>query len=167
MNADFSNTYQEVLFDNLMVIIKQNFMFQTQLKLAENVGNKNAELQAQIQKIIEENISLSEKAKEADSYKSRVETNVSAHEEKNRIQIALNAEMRKTATLQKELDDLKEELNILKSYVKNLEEIAPATKLKKINSSVKTESTSETAKTAIEPTTNASLPIKANDGSSF
>jgi exonuclease VII large subunit len=167
MNADFSNTYQEVLFDNLMVIIKQNFMFQTQLKMAENVGNKNAELQAQVQKIIEENISLSEKAKEADSYKSRVETNVSAHEEKNRIQIALNAEMKKTATLQKELDNLKEELNTLKSYAKNLEEIAPATKLKKINSSVKTESTSETVNTAVEPTKNVSLPIKANDGSSF
>lgn len=167
MNADFSNTYQEVLFDNLMVIIKQNFMFQTQLKLAENVGNKNAELQSQIQKIIEENVHLTEKVKEVDSYKSRVETNVSAHEEKNRIQSALNAEMKKTAGLQKELDDLKEELNTLKSYAKNLEEIAPATKLKKINSSVKTESVSGAVKTAIEPTTNASLPIKANDGSSF
>jgi predicted RNase H-like nuclease (RuvC/YqgF family) len=167
MNADFSNTYQEVLLDNLMVIIKQNFMFQTQLKMAENVGNKNTELQSQIQKLYEENISLSERAKEADSYKSRAETNTSAHEEKNRIQIALNGEMKKTAALQKELDNLKEELDTLKSYVKNLEEIAPVTKLKKINPSIKSERKVETVETVIEPTPIVSLPTKANDGSSF
>ena len=40
MSVEFSNTYQEILLDNLVSIIKQNFIFQTQLKLAEN-GNKD------------------------------------------------------------------------------------------------------------------------------
>jgi hypothetical protein len=166
MNADFSNTYQEVLLDNLMVIIKQNFMFQTQLKMAENVGNKNAELQAQIQKLNEENVFLNEKAQQVDSYKSRAETNVSAHEEKSRIQTALNAEMKKTSALQIELDTLKEEINTLKDYVKNLEEIAPITKLKKINPSIKIEKKAEIVETVLEPTPIV-LSTKANDGSSF
>jgi hypothetical protein len=166
MNADFSNTYQEVLLDNLMVIIKQNFMFQTQLKMAETVGNKNAELQAQIQKLNEENVFLNEKAQQVDSYKSRAEINVSAHEEKSRIQTALNAEMKKTSALQIELDTLKEEINTLKTYVKNLEEIVPITKLKKINPSIKIEKKAEIVETVLEPTPIV-LSTKVNDGSSF
>mgnify|MGYP003345724111 FL=1 len=46
MSVEFSNAYQEILFDNLVSIIKQNFMFQTQLKLAEDTGKVKEELQA-------------------------------------------------------------------------------------------------------------------------
>ena len=41
MSVEFSNTYQEILLDNLVSIIKQNFVFQTQLKLAENDARRN------------------------------------------------------------------------------------------------------------------------------
>ena len=40
MSVEFSNAYQEILLDNLMSIIKQNFIFQTQLKLAESSGKQ-------------------------------------------------------------------------------------------------------------------------------
>jgi len=167
MNADFSNTYQEVLLDNLMVIIKQNFMFQTQLKMAENVGNKNAELQSQLQRLNEETNTLREKAKEADVYKSRVQTDTSAHEEKNRIQAALNAEMKKTSALEKQLDNLKIELETCKQYTKQLEEIAPITKLKKVNPSFKEIKKTEIVETAVESALQNLTEIKVNDGSSF
>ncbi len=42
MSVEFSNAYQEILLDNLVAIIKQNFVFQTQLKLAENTGKATA-----------------------------------------------------------------------------------------------------------------------------
>ena len=45
MSVEFSNTYQEILFDNLISIIKQNFIFQTQLKIAEESGKVTAEIQ--------------------------------------------------------------------------------------------------------------------------
>ena len=40
MSVEFSNAYQEILLDNLMSIIKQNFVFQTQLKMTEDVGKQ-------------------------------------------------------------------------------------------------------------------------------
>ncbi len=46
MSVEFSNAYQEILLENLMTIIKQNFMFQTQLKLTEDTGKQRAELEA-------------------------------------------------------------------------------------------------------------------------
>ena len=46
MSVEFSNAYQEILLENLMSIIKQNFMFQTQLKMFEESGKEKEELQA-------------------------------------------------------------------------------------------------------------------------
>lgn len=167
MSVEFSNTYQEVLLDNLMVIIKQNFMFQTQLKMAENVGNKNAELQNQTNQLVEENNHLRVKLSEIEAYKSKIDTNNSAHEEKTRIQMALNDEMKKTKALEKNLIESDTEIKELKDYITKLEEIAPITKLKKINPNFKDDRKTEIVETAIEPTPINPLPIKVNDGSSF
>ena len=43
------NDYQEVLFDNLSTIIKQNILFQTQLKRVENDKQTIQELNNQLQ----------------------------------------------------------------------------------------------------------------------
>ena len=52
MSVEFSNAYQEILLDNLVAIIKQNFMFQTQLKLAEDSGKVKEELQAKYNELV-------------------------------------------------------------------------------------------------------------------
>jgi len=52
MSVEFSNAYQEILLDNLVAIIKQNFIFQTQLKLAEDSGKATAEIQAKYNELI-------------------------------------------------------------------------------------------------------------------
>ncbi len=178
MSADFSNAYQEVLLDNLMVIIKQNFIFQTQLKMAEDFGRQNTELQNQVQKLKEENNSLSEISKNVDVYKNKAEHNTSAVEEKNRIQIALNIEMKKNLDLENQLNSLNldfenqlnslnNEIGELKNYVKSLEEIAPITKLKKINPNFKIEKKSEIIEDILESVSDK-LPLKnISDGSSF
>ena len=145
MSAEFSNAYQEILLDNLMAIIKQNFVFQTQLKLAEENTRKSTEIQVKYDELVKAKSNVSD----------------SAHEEKSRLQIALNDSMKKKAELEKDLNEKKLEIDKLKEYVAKLEEIAPSSKLKKLNPEKKPEEVSA------EPAPNDLFKLKANDGSSF
>jgi predicted RNase H-like nuclease (RuvC/YqgF family) len=141
MSVEFSNAYQEILLENLQGIIKQNFMFQTQIKLLESGSKDKENLQKSLSELktkYDELHSLYNSKqgdlKQIDVYKNKAEQNNSILQEKNRIQTALNDEMRKSSILKKEVDEVKNELELLKQYVSKLEEIAPATKLKKIKS---------------------------------
>ena len=161
MSVEFTHAYQEVLLENLESILKQNFMFQTQLKLAEKETNVKTELQAKVEELtIQLNSCMGEVGK-AQQYKVRAESGDAIVQEKTRIQTALNDSMKKVASLTKSLETTEKELSELKEYVAKLESIAPATKLKKINT-VKVE----------EPKPDDSAPndlfqIKVDDGSSF
>ena len=162
MSAEFSNTYQEILLDNLMSIIKQNFIFQTQLKMMEDVGKQKAELEVKYNELAASFGQVQERLTDAENYKSIAKVNDSAHQEKQRIQAALNNEMKKSAGLTKEVESKEVEIGKLKEYILKLEEIAPASKLKKINPE----------KTAVILETKEPVPIdlfaiKENDGSSF
>jgi polyhydroxyalkanoate synthesis regulator phasin len=117
MSVEFSNAYQEILLDNLVSIIKQNFVFQTQIKLSENIVHEKQELQKSYDKL------LNEKTAQTSS----------SSEEKNRIQQALNEVMKKNSLLANENVKLKTEIESLKQHVAKLEENIPVTKLKKIN----------------------------------
>ena len=145
MSVEFSNAYQEILLDNLMAIIKQNFVFQTQLKLAEETGKAKAELQAKYDELM----------------KSRLNVNDTAHEEKTRIQGALNDVMKKKSGLEKELQERNTEIAELKEYISKLEGIVPQSKLKKINPEKVIDEKIE------EQPVSDLFTIKANDGSSF
>jgi flagellar motility protein MotE (MotC chaperone) len=145
MSVEFSNAYQEILLDNLIAIIKQNFVFQTQLKLAEEAGKTRAELQAKYDELMN----------------SRLNVNDTAHEEKTRIQGALNDVMKKKSGLEKELQEKKTEIAELKEYISKLEGITPQSKLKKINPEKVVD------EKLVEQTASDLFTIKANDGSSF
>lgn len=119
MSVEFSNVYQEILIDNLMAIIKQNFVFQTQLKLAEKVGKEKEELIKKVQELNFECEELKSKAKEVEVYKTKAESNSSAHEEKSRIQTALNEEMKKTSALKNDLQNVTKEIDSLKKQIIN------------------------------------------------
>lgn len=157
MSVEFSNAYQEILFDNLVSIIKQNFVFQTQLKLAEETGKARAELQAKYNELIEAHEALKD-------FKVKADTNASAHEEKSRLQGALNDMMKKNSALQKDLGDKDTEIESLKQYIDKLESIATPSKLRKLNpDKFATEETPVTE----EPAPQNLFAIKVNDGSSF
>jgi len=141
MSVEFSNAYQEILLENLQGIIKQNFIFQTQIKLLESSSKDKENLQKSLSELKTKydelhNLYNSKQGdlRQIDVYKNKAEQNNSILQEKNRIQTALNDEMRKSSILKKEVDEVKNELKLLKQYVSKLEEIAPATKLKKIKS---------------------------------
>jgi len=148
MSVEFSNAYQEILLDNLMAIIKQNFVFQTQIKLTENFGKEKSELEDANKRLQNQLETLANQIRDAETYKMKAEQNTSAHEEKSRIQTALNDTMKKLSGLTKELEEKKEEVKIvaeqkqkeideLKDYIKVLEENVAQSKLKKINPSYK------------------------------
>lgn len=162
MSVEFSNAYQEILLDNLLSIIKQNFVFQTQLKLAEETGKSKVELQTKYEELIRVHETLKNQLSDAETYKAIAVLNESAHEEKSRLQAALNDTMKKNTGLQKTIEIKDAEINALKDYISKLENIAPASKLKKVNPEKFIEE-----KPVKEPAPNDLFTIKANDGSSF
>ena len=141
MSVEFSNTYQEILLDNLVSIIKQNFIFQTQLKLAENGNKDKSELQEKYDTLFSQYESLKSQTLELEALRLRVDTNAGAHEEKSRIQSALNDEMRKSVELKGQLEVKSSELaektqeNVdLRNQILKLESLIPVSKPKKSNS---------------------------------
>ena len=141
MSVEFSNTYQEILLDNLVSIIKQNFIFQTQLKLAENGNKDKSELQEKYDTLFSQYESLKSQTPELEALKLRVDTNAGAHEEKSRIQSALNDEMKKSVDLKgqlevksSELAGKTQEIVDLRNQILKLESLIPVSKPKKSNS---------------------------------
>ena len=153
MNVEFSNAYQEILLDNLVSIIKQNFVFQTQLKLAEDTGRAKNEIETKYNELIKTYEELKE-------FKIKAEVNATAHEDKSRLQGALNDVMKKNTALQKDLENKKTEITNLKEYIEKLENIATPSKLKKLNPEKVEEKKVEQKVTDL-------FNIKVNDGSSF
>ena len=166
MSVEFSNAYQEILLENLMTIIKQNFIFQTQLKLTEDSGRKKAELEVKYNEVVNQWNAVQGQLEEIESYKQRANNNNSAHQEKTRIQTALNDEMKKSAGLKAQLQDKEGEISKLKEYISKLEEIAPMSKLKKINPE-KAVSLIPAPVAIEEPAPVNLFKIEADDGSSF
>jgi len=134
MSVEFSNAYQEILLDNLVAIIKQNFVFQTQLKLAEDSGKVKEELQLKYNELVKVYENLNQQLFQAQNIKIQSDLSSAVHEEKSRIQSALNDVMKRKNGLEKELEEKKSEIENMKNYVSKLESIVPQSKLKKINS---------------------------------
>jgi hypothetical protein len=154
MSVEFSNAYQEILLDNLVAIIKQNFIFQTQLKLAEDSGKATAEIQAKYNELIQAYEAVKD-------LKTKVDVNASAHEDKSRLQGALNDSMKQNTALQKKLEEKDTEIAGLKEYMEKLESIATPSKLKKLNPNKFIE------ENVVEQPVSDLFAIKVNDGSSF
>ena len=141
MSVEFSNTYQEILLDNLVSIIKQNFIFQTQLKLAESGNKDKTELQEKYDTLFSQYESLKSQTPELEALRLRADTNAGAHEEKSRIQSALNDEMKKSVELKGQLEAKSSELATktqeivdLRNQILKLESLIPVSKPKKSNS---------------------------------
>jgi len=154
MSVEFANAYQEILLDNLVAIIKQNFVFQTQLKLAEDSGKATAEIQAKYNELIQAYEAVKD-------LKTKVDVNASAHEDKSRLQGALNDTMKQNTALQKQLEEKNTEIASLNEYIEKLESIATPSKLKKLNPEKFTE------ENIVEQPVSNLFAIKVNDGSSF
>lgn len=156
MSVEFSNAYQEILLDNLVSIIKQNFIFQTQLKLAGEQGKENASLQAKLNEVTSQYNFLKKDAEVIEQLKARADLNSSIAQEKERIQGALNDYMQKNSLLQSKLEQKDLEIKNLEEQISKMKTILPQSKLKKLGM----ENEPETIVQPVEET-------KVDDGSSF
>lgn len=156
MNVEFSNAYQEVLLENLDVILKQNFMMQTRLKLLEKEANVRAEMQAKIDELTVKHQEALEQIGQTQHYKTQAESNEAIVQEKTRIQSALNDTMRELGNTKSALEAREKEVKEMNSKISELEKLVPPAPkvVKKVT--VKTEekpveiSATETNKTRVE-----------------
>ncbi len=156
MDIEYQNTYTQVLVENFDAVIKQNFQFQTQIRLLEKIIKEkedvNNKLQESVSKIEQLEQLVNEKQIElagTNELKQKVLNNDYLAKEKDRIQIALNEYMQKCSKLERENESSKK-LNIelcdnhnkmideLQSYIQILEENVSPSKLKKIIKPVET-----------------------------
>uniref|UniRef100_A0A6C0JWJ9 Uncharacterized protein n=1 Tax=viral metagenome TaxID=1070528 RepID=A0A6C0JWJ9_9ZZZZ len=150
MDIEYQNTYTQVLVENFDAVIKQNFQFQTQIRVLEKLIQEKDELSSKLNesttKIQElENI-INEKQIElagTNELKQRIIDTDYILKEKDRIQIALNDYMQKYSKCEREFNQFKDkhaiectdhlnEIAELKDYVKILESNVPSSKLKKL-----------------------------------
>jgi len=125
MNVEFSNAYQEVLLENLDVILKQNFMMQTRLKLLEKEANVRAEMQAKIDELTVKHQEALEQIGQSQHYKVQAESNDAIVQEKTRIQSALNDTMRELGTTKSALEARQKEVEEMNSRIIELEKLVP------------------------------------------
>lgn len=130
MSAEFSNKYQEILFDNFVSVVKQNLIFQTQIKLTEGAVKERDEFKEKNEKTIKELTEAKNQISHLTPFKTKFVENSTTNEDRQRLQIALNDYMKKH-------NILKEENEELKKYVELLESNFPASKLKKIKNNEK------------------------------
>ena len=121
MDMNYVTAYQEVLLENLDAILKQNFQFQTRLKLYEMDSNKQAELQAKFNELsanYQEAVNkLDEFISSSQVYKVQAESSDAIVQEKNRIQSALNDAMREITVLNQSIQTKDREISNLKDII--------------------------------------------------
>ena len=121
MDMNYVTAYQEVLLENLDAILKQNFQFQTRLKLYEMDSNKQAELQAKFNELsanYQEAVNkLDEFKNSSQVYKVQAESSDAIVQEKNRIQSALNDAMREITVLNQSIQTKDREISNLKDII--------------------------------------------------
>ena len=121
MDMNYVTAYQEVLLENLDAILKQNFQFQTRLKLYEMDSNKQAELQAKFNELsanYQEAVNkLDEFKSSSQVYKVQAESSDAIVQEKNRIQSALNDAMREITVLNQSIQTKDREISDLKDII--------------------------------------------------
>ena len=182
MSVEFSNAYQEILLDNFNSVIKQNMMFQTQLKMAEEAqkNNKSDEkinlLNGEYNNLKSEYDAVLKKVAELEN---RANVGQSLHDEKTRIQSALNEELRKSTvsnekilqqskTIEEHLKTIEEQSKTIDDITKQLEK-----NIKEIESLKSTLEKKEPMPTEIQTIlpkvkkSNLKTVDKLSDGSSF
>ena len=178
MDAKFLNTYNEVILDNFNAVLKQNFLFQTQIKVLEEQVKEKSELETKLASLSSENNDIVELRDEIDGLKDELNNKNLAIQnlnntdsERHRLQTAVNNQMKEIEGLKSQVGSLQNgkdsevqsvknqkdsEIRLLKdkekeqlNYIAQLEEMLPNSKKKKLGIEL--------------PTTEKELTIPAKD----
>lgn len=139
MDGKFLDVYNEVILDNFNAVLKQNFMFQTQLKFAEEKAKEVGELEKKLAALTSENSDANilreeiKTLKETISQKDAIiQSSSNTDNERHRLQTAVNNQMKEIEGLKKTIDDLQQKQKDQQVYVTQLEEMLPNSKKKKL-----------------------------------
>ena len=139
MDGKFLDVYNEVVLENFYAVLKQNFMFQTQLKFAEEQNKKVGELEKKLADLSSENLDANMLRDEIDSLKNTItqkdaiiQSSSNTDNERHRLQTAVNNQMKEIEGFKKTIGDLQKQQKDQQAYVTQLEEMLPNSKKKKL-----------------------------------
>jgi predicted RNase H-like nuclease (RuvC/YqgF family) len=139
MDGKFLDVYNEVILDNFNAVLKQNFMFQTQIKFAEEKAKEVGELEKKLAALTSENSDANILREEIKTLKETVsqkdaiiQSSSNTDNERHRLQTAVNNQMKEIEGLKKTIGDLQQQQKDQQTYVTQLEEMLPNSKKKKL-----------------------------------
>jgi chromosome segregation ATPase len=161
MDGKFLSTYNEVILDNFDAVLKQNFMFQTQIKILEEQIKEKSGLETKLASLSSEKNDIVELRAEIDTLKAELDNKNLAIQnlnntdsERHRLQTAVNNQLKEIEGLKSKVDSLQNgkdsevqlvksqkdsEIELLKNkekeqldYIAQLEEMLPNSKKKKL-----------------------------------
>lgn len=154
MDTKFLSYFNEVAQDNFIAVVKQNLVFQAQIKLLDDEAKKIPglletisgleETKSEVQSMVEEINDLKNELSNKDTI---IRNNSNSDADKHRIQTALNNQAQEIQTLttrlaeaekqsDKKVAKLKEQVDEQKEYIAQLEEMLPNSKKKKLGIAV-------------------------------
>ena len=139
MDGKFLDVYNEVILDNFNAVLKQNFMFQTQIKFAEEKVKEVGELEKKLAVLTSENSDANILREEIKTLKdiisqkeAIIQSSANTDNERHRLQTAVNNQMKEIEGLKKTIDDLQQKQKDQQNHVNQLEEMLPSSKKKKL-----------------------------------
>jgi predicted RNase H-like nuclease (RuvC/YqgF family) len=128
----FIQKYNEVLQENFSAVLKQNLLFQTQIAVLEEdvkVHKDYETIKSDVSRLIEENNSL---RNELNHKNTIIQNSSNTDSERHRLQTALNKQSKELSGAIEKATKLEEDLSKQVEYIKQLEEMLPNSKKKKL-----------------------------------
>ena len=139
LDVKFLTYYNETAIDNFISVVKQNLLFQAQIRGLEEQLKVIPELQKsleQFEDLKKENVRLRDEnvnlTNQLNSKSVIVENASKVDTERFRLQTAVNTQMKEITAYKQTITDLEKTLGEEKEYIKQLEEMLPKTAKKKL-----------------------------------
>jgi chromosome segregation ATPase len=138
-DANFINVYNEVVLENFTAVLKQNFMFQTQIKFLDEKVKEIPALQEKgnsYDSVVREKNELQNKiislTSEVENKDTIIKNSSNSDADKHRLQTALNEQARELAKLNDKVANIENDIADKNNYIKQLEDMLPNSKRKKL-----------------------------------
>ena len=138
-DANFINAYNEVVLENFIAVLKQNFMFQTQIKFLDERVNTIPALEEKgnsYDSVVIEKAELQNKisslTSEIENKDNIIKNTTNSDVDKHRLQKALNEQAKELERLSNKVTNVEKDIADKNYYIKQLEDMLPNSKRKKL-----------------------------------
>ena len=171
-DANFINAYNEVILDNLNAIMKQNFMFQTQIKFLEERVSMIPGLEEKgnlYDSVVREKTELENRLvslkNEIENKDNIIKNTTNSDVDKHRLQTALNEQAKELERLSNKITDVENDIDDKNYYIKQLEDMLPNSKRKKLGLEIIESTKEEVEEIKItEKNNNVILKVESSGG---